>query len=632
MTKSFKSVLFIIMLVLSTDVFAQQIALQGILRDQTGRSVSDGNYALTFSLYTTASGGAAIWTETQPTVAVQRGIYSVYLGSVNSLASVNFDAQYYLGVSINGAAELTPRITLSTVPYARGVIGVQNKFPSSGDITIGGNASLTGNLTLGAGGKLTFNDGTELTSAAVSSVVATGEVTLRNSGNNAIAFRYGANLPGVLKQSFTLGGSHSYVPFYSEWTSAESADYFSHVMRRDGTTRWAWYLNDSEGQTSTYSLNAYDDNGGWLRNTLKFYRDGKIQANGTSAGDNTAFQVSTISSSGGEVNAALGVHVGDGTWLKFYKSSNYNNVAVIKNVRPDGGHISFATDAGRHVLIGTDLTISNSPLQIGASHFGTIGPVFPNNRYFDSSTEGIFRAGAEWQHGGISIHAVGRYIGEAFHAISDARIKNVIGISSSTADLNLLNKIEVVDYTYIDKIAKGNQVIKKVVAQDLEKIFPSAVSKSIDIIPNVYEVASTQTFDAALKTIAITTTKKHDFIVGDEVKLITDSKEMIKKVTEVIDEHSFKIESEEAIDRIFVYGKKVNDFRTVDYEAVAMLNVSATQELFKRIVALEKQVETLKGIEAKHASLSNEVDALKAMMQQFLSNQAATTTAQPSQN
>jgi C4-dicarboxylate-specific signal transduction histidine kinase len=34
-----------------------------------------------------------------------------------------------------------------------------------------------------------------------------------------------------------------------------------------------------------------------------------------------------------------------------------------------------------------------------------------------------------------------------------------------------------------------------------------------------------------------------------------------------------------------VYGREVNDFLSVDYEAIAMLNVSATQELNRRLEA-----------------------------------------------
>jgi hypothetical protein len=38
----------------------------------------------------------------------------------------------------------------------------------------------------------------------------------------------------------------------------------------------------------------------------------------------------------------------------------------------------------------------------------------------------------------------------------------------------------------------------------------------------------------------------------------------------------------------------VNDFRAVDYDAISMLNVSATQELLRRLEAKEKEVEELK--------------------------------------
>ena len=38
----------------------------------------------------------------------------------------------------------------------------------------------------------------------------------------------------------------------------------------------------------------------------------------------------------------------------------------------------------------------------------------------------------------------------------------------------------------------------------------------------------------------------------------------------------------------------MDDFRTVDYEAISMLNVSATQELLKRVEALEDQNNVLK--------------------------------------
>jgi hypothetical protein len=54
-------------------------------------------------------------------------------------------------------------------------------------------------------------------------------------------------------------------------------------------------------------------------------------------------------------------------------------------------------------------------------------------------------------------------------------------------------------------------------------------------------------------------------------------------------------------DKVFVYGEEVDDFRTVDYEGLTTLNISATQELSrliniqnKKIAAMEETIELLK--------------------------------------
>ena len=58
----------------------------------------------------------------------------------------------------------------------------------------------------------------------------------------------------------------------------------------------------------------------------------------------------------------------------------------------------------------------------------------------------------------------------------------------------------------------------------------------------------------------------------------------------VVDAHTFSFASEQAYETgLFVYGKFVDDFLSVDYDALAMLNVSATQELARKVAALEQQ-------------------------------------------
>ena len=62
---------------------------------------------------------------------------------------------------------------------------------------------------------------------------------------------------------------------------------------------------------------------------------------------------------------------------------------------------------------------------------------------------------------------------------------------------------------------------------------------------------------------------------------------------------------------VFVYGREVDDFRTVDYEAISMLNVSATQELLKRIEALEDQNNVLKAQNSELLKLKSKMETLE---------------------
>ena len=92
------------------------ISYQGQLT-QAGGGPLPGPAQLVFRLYGAATGGAALWTETPPAVALSSGVFSVQLGSAAPLA-LPFDQPYYLGVSVNGGAELAPRTPLASAPYA----------------------------------------------------------------------------------------------------------------------------------------------------------------------------------------------------------------------------------------------------------------------------------------------------------------------------------------------------------------------------------------------------------------------------------------------------------------------------------------------------------------------------------
>jgi hypothetical protein len=100
-------------------VVPSTMSYQGVLMDGTGALVPDGDYSLTFRLYTAPSGGAALWSETHDPVTVSRGGFSVILGSVDPLLTVvPFDLPYWLGITVGGGTELVPRVQLASSPYS----------------------------------------------------------------------------------------------------------------------------------------------------------------------------------------------------------------------------------------------------------------------------------------------------------------------------------------------------------------------------------------------------------------------------------------------------------------------------------------------------------------------------------
>ncbi|MBK9337239.1 MAG: hypothetical protein IPM98_11955 [Lewinellaceae bacterium] len=161
-----------------SNLYAQTsptLSVQGILKKSNGVAVDDGAYSITFKLYKSETGGTAIWTETQPTVEVSSGIYSATLGTVTPL-TVPFDTLYFLGVTV-GSTELTPRVLLTSAPYALSLIGQTNKFPSAGTvqaekIAVAGASLPTTHSVVAVGGYLARG----------------GAPGLNGAGNNGYAF------------------------------------------------------------------------------------------------------------------------------------------------------------------------------------------------------------------------------------------------------------------------------------------------------------------------------------------------------------------------------------------------------------------------------------------------------------
>ena len=149
--------------------------------------------------------------------------------------------------------------------------------------------------------------------------------------------------------------------------------------------------------------------------------------------------------------------------------------------------------------------------------------------------------------------------------------------------------IEVTDYHFKDKLANGNTPQKKAIAQQLEKVYPQAVNTTKGVVPDIYKKVTVKDGWVELAT---------DLKKGERVKLIGKTDQSVHEVLEVRD-GAFRPDGQVDDEQVFVYGREVNDFRSVDYDAIAMLNVSATQELARQLKEKDAKIAAL---EAKVAA------------------------------
>lgn len=102
------------------------VTYQGILKD-SANSYLTGTYSVTFRIYEAATGGTAVWTETQSSVSATSGRFSVQLGSTTAL-NLDFAKDYWLSVQVGTDTEMTPRQRLTSVGYAFMAERVVNGF------------------------------------------------------------------------------------------------------------------------------------------------------------------------------------------------------------------------------------------------------------------------------------------------------------------------------------------------------------------------------------------------------------------------------------------------------------------------------------------------------------------------
>jgi|GEM_PF-4626122 len=238
-----------------------KMSYQGKLTDASGVPLN-GTYSMTFRVYGVSSGGTALWSEVYDNankVSVVNGHFSVELGSISGLNSTVFSGgSRYLGIQVENDSEMSPRVSLLSVPYAyeaekvggvsgnqmarvdasnvfsqgqyfSGVVGI-GTTSSTEKLTVVGNVSVSGTMNasvlsgshVGDGSGLTNLNASELSGGVIPAARITGVGTVTSGvwqgtpvgvsyggtgASNAASAR--SNLGAVSKTGDTLSGVYT---------------------------------------------------------------------------------------------------------------------------------------------------------------------------------------------------------------------------------------------------------------------------------------------------------------------------------------------------------------------------------------------------------------------------------------
>ncbi len=380
-----------------------------------------------------------------------------------------------------------------------------------------------------------------------------------------------------------------------------------------GNGYWSDYV-ENISQTFSKSGNSLVLSGGGSANLSTYQQSLSLSSNtlSISAGNSVDLSIydQTLSLSGN----TLTISNGNSVTLPFSTSSMHlGNHTATQTLKTNGHWISpDGTDKGIFITASERVSINSSSNQNASLY------VSGSNLNYTGQRGRINSGGcskANSSYGSISIWATDGFIADKFFATSDERIKNIQGLSDNEEDLATLMQIEITDYTYIDTVSKGSTPQKKVIAQQVAKVFSQAVTtNNIEVLPNIMQMATIEngwvSFNDEFRI------KNYELKIGDKVKIVFENHDELVEVLEIKDD-AFKIKQATGNgqqETVFIYGTQVNDFHTVDYDALSMLNVSATQALTKRNKTLQqKQNRTNSELESLEIRASK-IDVLEAIL------------------
>lgn len=544
------------------------MAYQGYLTGTGGTAIADGNHNVDFTIYEKSKDGTAIWRETQ-TVTFKDGYFSVVLGTGTHTGMAELFADVFKQQSSISSDDGSRYLGIKVQG-----IGSDNTELSPRLQLLTSPYAFTAQRALG----LTSSDGTDVATVTSSGITMAGMLTATTL-SGALS---GANLTSKSVPTGAL------------------ADGAVTAAKLDG------------GATDANTGNALvkrDATGGFQAGTITLA--GKLGI-GTSAPSSPL----TVDSTGYGIVQQSGT-VKAGFWISSGGGDDRANVGTISSHRlgfETGGTTRMTLTTDGKLGIGT--TSPTHPLTIS----GAVAASFTLEAYLD--TGGAANASETRSDLSHSIWASGRMNATAYDVRSDARNKRIINRLEGQAALEQVMHVQVTEYLPLDVPVRDRKSRRGFIAQEVDAVMPGSVTLAPEFVADISSLSETVTFDAAAQTLSVRMSDPHNLKVGDLVRILTDAGAVERKVSTVPDAIRFVVgDWSDPVERVFVYGRKVEDFHTLDYDRVYTTGIAAIQELARRNEELEKKVAHLE-------TLERQVAELQKLVRQLAANQGGPRQAQ----
>ena len=462
-----------LLFVFFTLFFAQdrELNFQGVLRQPSGKAVADGSYSISFKVYNQENAGTELKNDTKA-VTVYNGVYSTPI----DITGLGFNEQYWIGISIDGGAELSPRVKLATSSYAMALVGESNKFPSTGTVVMGDSLRVSGSMALA--GSLTLSGQLKLNNGTISGALTLSDKLKFNGSFASIQSGAGDVTNGDL-------GLYSLTP--SSWmrfvSNEGSFNWFSDGgINPNGGTAIMSLNKDGYLNFSSLGLNAPNST-----TALRFENSGVISLGGNVTGTSDMGLYSQVS---GRVMR----FVTNAADIRWYADSGKGSTAIMglaKNGRLDvkygasifGDYGKYAINLERSGVISFEdggFSGGTSDMGLYSKSAGRDMRFVTNNRnflWFTAHGSGVADShGDNWK---MKLHNYGNLevkrdiLTHELFQTSDVRFKkNIVSLSNS---LEQLNKLRGVSFFWKD-IEKGTAKQIGFIAQEVEKIYPEFVN------------------------------------------------------------------------------------------------------------------------------------------------------------